>query len=451
MGVQLPNGNLRVWYGDWPGSAAYKTSTDGGATWSAETQLDFWGGTVPALTTGTGGGLVNVRRSRDGTKLHAAVNYQHWTGDLSTYPNGTGWDIYYTSYYAYSTDGTTWSTPVAIPQSRLSFLAMDVVELPNGDILITGEELNRGSGAYFRNAGPLQTNCYRSTDGGVSFAYHSTLADESVLAYRAFEPNHDVVDDGSTYGVIVCSTAKYPSNTGIYDRQIRTSTDGGATWSSPQQIATTANRGGVCVTPDGDVILAHSNSGGTDSTWYVSRDKGSTWTSMGDILTGTSQPADSGSGGYVANKWITPFVISTAGTTPNLAMVWGSGYDDAHGSSFFRTFTRGATAAPVISSGTGSDTATVSDSATVTIGVGAITKTASDAFNVTDTSGGLAVTYWLSSGETVVVADAATSPNTTIVGLSASDVFYVSDASGTGVPSTNRRPYWWLHRKRVSL
>lgn len=395
FGARLPNGNLRVWYQGYPGDPEYSDSSDGGATWSVAGHTTFFG-TLPANTYA---GLTNVRLI-DGV-YHGTIWYTTIAGTVANYPSGPGWWFEVTGYYVQSADATTWDTPVQVfsQPADHNFDPYDVLKCADGSLLLIGDYYTASTGTW------IQTRVYRSTDNGATWALYSTpIASTAEFGGFVSEPQFVRIDDGSAHGVIVLTWALYDADPPM--RMFRRSLDGGLTWGTAYSLVRTINHGGIAAMPDGDIVFA-AYTAASGAKWFVSRDSGATFTDMGSVLSGTSQPASTGAGGYVANKWLNAFPTAAAGVTPNLAIVWGSGSDDTHGSSYFRSFTRGATAAPVVSAGQGQETVTVGDSAGVTIGVGAVAKTASDGFTVTDTSGGRAITTYVTATDTATVADTA--------------------------------------------
>lgn len=416
FGVLLSNGDIRVYYaatgtGITDGTLS-KVSTDKGATWGATEHVDDFNIISPPGPYDSSGGLTMVRRGQSG-RLHGACVTRVFHGDTSIFPAQPGWVVQYEPYYVYSDDdGATWSTPEPVPYSGYAAVAMDVTELSNGEVLIAwyGNGPDPGAGPYTENVPYYDCKVSRRSAAGtwsVAGVMGSYAGTTNVIGSYCVEPQIDVIHDGSTYGKLIGHF--HAENGPPQTMYITTSTDGGTTWTTPVSVATGSNRGGLCVTPDGDVIFCYNS--GTLAYYKVSQDQGATWSAATSVIAGSSQP---GGGTYVGNKWVTPFPIGAAATSPNLGIAWGSSdVSDAIGSTFFRSFTRGATAAPVIAPGQAMETATVADSAGVTVGVGAITKTASDTFNVTDTSGGIAVTYRKTATEAILVTDSSGTSTTT--------------------------------------
>lgn len=353
----------------------------------------------------------------------------------ATLPQGT----HLSMLFMYSDDeGATWSSPILpadIFTGWLNVTAAPIWEIPgtSGQHLVIGLQGTTSPETLYSWCKLLE-----STDGGATWAAGSTI--QSFTANTVYgEPNITAVTLANGSVQHLCVYNAWESIGGTHTILARTSTDGCATWSSPTTLLT--GYGGapaIIQATDGAVmLLTRSTVADPNRTyWARSTDYGATFTVLG-LLEAT--------GNMRYGQWQNL-------ASGRLGLCYGTETNNGLSAAvYWKTFT--VNPATV---GRGQDTITVSDSAAVTVGVGAITKTASDGFNVTDTSGGLAVTVNIRPTgasdlaiEGFTVADASTT-TTTLVGVSASDVFYFTDASGTGVPSINRRPYWWLHRKRVS-
>lgn len=357
FGVELPNGTLRIWCRQGQG-VIYRDSANAGATWGGGSYYEIWG----SLPANQGGGFTMIRRGPSG-RLHASVTKYTFGGTWeTTYPNGAGWYLEYDGYYSYSDDGTTWSIPVLVSTGGAtwnSFVPMDVLELTDGTLLMAGEHFTYTGESTGDGTG---SQLWRSTDDGATWSQLATI----VATSGSYFPSECLIQQAAN-GDIVATYAWYSSNPPR--RHVRISDDDGATWSAANDIGTSVNHGGLLAHPDGDLILCYSTNGVDATKWLVSRDDGATWTDMGSVTAGTAQPPATDTSGYVANKWINPFVIDVAGVTPNLGITWGSSsVDDLHGSSFFRSFTRGADT--VLPSVTGSDVEEITaTTATVTANV----------------------------------------------------------------------------------
>lgn len=469
-GCRCPNGDLLAGISAYGGHVSAGgepivlcRSTDNGATWTTQTASFKPSNIDPAMAVGAPKFAVLSDESIVMTFL------------ANIAPVGT--TRVQVGYCCRSTDnGVTWSNASQVPTLGNYWASTTYNGYSYGN---TGGALQAGpavevpgSPGHLRiamhaiNSGQDPTYCYshtaESTDYGATWTT-GTVIESYSTSRDAFEPHllYVRLRDGS-YKL----TAWLRSNNyGVIRRA--DSFDNGATWSTPTTVVSglpNATEPSVFQVPDGGIVLITRETLAATSfgTAYVhtmrfSSDYGATFGSPVTI---------DGTGGTVYNQWfmVGPTTLGSVyaldmgvpvSPAPNIANtdanVYYQAFTVATPSREYITVSDSSSGIAVtFDSRSASDTVAFTDSAAVTVGVGAITKTASDGFNVTDTSGGLAVTYWLSSGETVVVADGASSLNTTTVGLTASDVFYVSDASGTGVPSINRRPYWWLHRKRVS-
>lgn len=321
-------------------NGAWRDSTDGGATWGAEQQRDWY----PALPYPDAGGITDIYRGRSG-RIHAALMWHHWLGDFSKYPNYDGWAVKYYPQYTYSDDeGATWAPYEDVPYIGWGGYGIDVIELSNGEVVVSwdGGAPDHGPPYTLNNTGsyPSAYNSVRDPATGTWSMITTPMAAASGGAQGLDYFNHvpgayiwseqqlDVIHDGSTHGIVICTITKNIIDVAYSDRFITRSFDGCRTWTTPQYQNQGVNRGGLCVGPDGDVIHTYCN--GFQPVMRVSQDQGVTWGS----------PVVLGSGGY---NWVSPFPIAPSGVSPNVGIAWGtSTADDAHGQSYYINVSRGS-------------------------------------------------------------------------------------------------------------
>lgn len=381
FGAVMPNGDIRVWYSDGSATSTAGTgtslSTDGGATFGSHSRITFAAG----FQTGTQGAQITaVRRGRSG-RYHACVLRNQWYSDGTygvpagpiaysqvNWPTAIGNLVYCEPFYMYSDDGVTWSTPEAVAYAGGSGACpADITELSNGDVIISWY----GNGVTLS---PPYTQANDMPDTGVSRLHNGTWSIVGYMGtktgfggYAAVEGVHDVIHDGSTYGKLIGTIHR---EDGVQTHYLTESTDGGATWTTKHDPFTATNKAGICIGPDGDVVLTYFD--GTYPVMRVSQNGGASYGSAVQL-----NPS------YSGWKWVNPFPIADAGVSPNVGVVWAQGPSDLSGTSYFRAVTAGATA-PTFSDP--AETATASDSASVIVGVGVIAKTASDSASATETT-----------------------------------------------------------------
>ena len=275
------------------------SSTDGGLTWTLPEALSDSGQNAyePQVTT-SGGIITAVWYRSDGTYDRAQASSSSdggvtWTSPANLSDTGAGaagvqvvstgtaivatWSRYDGSYSriqsAQSTDaGATWSS------------AIDV-SLTGGDAyepqLVTDGSLVTATWYRFDGAND-RIQVATSADGGASWTTPLTL---SAAGQSAGGPP-ELATDGSTI-----TAAWYRSDGARYRVEVSSSTDGGATWTTPQILSAAGeNASGPQVVTDGNTITA---------TWYRS-----------DGSTRRVQASSSTDGG---TTWSSPVNISTLG------------------------------------------------------------------------------------------------------------------------------------------
>ncbi len=375
VGTLQDDGNIRLVYrkgtahSSSDGKLVTKTSSDGGATWSAESEITPHGGDErPAALRKLSSGRLILLYYIDDWALGPPYGVSAW--------------------YRYSDDnGATWSSAATLASAFASnaVAPSDIVELPNGDLLCAFY----GRTTYGASLWDIRVS--RSTDHGATWADFASVTTASAMGgYNCVEPEMCLLDDGSVY---MSFHLEDSITTAWYTR----STNSGSTWSTPARIGsfTAWNKGGLLRTPDNDLIFAY---GPTNDAQYFrqSFDNGVTWGSAIAVLSGST-------GSYVSDTYVTPITIGAAGASPNIGFAFSlETFGQNAAQIYWRSFSPGATAP---SAGTGTDTGTGTDSASVTSGVGAIAKIASDSASGTDTAGGVSITYRLTASDSGVGTD----------------------------------------------
>ncbi len=226
--VHAADGKLwLVWWSDCSGNRDlwYKTTSDGGATWSADVQL----------TTNTGGNyLPAITQAADGSL------WLVWTSDRSG--NEAIW------YKTSSDGGATWSADTRLTGPEWAY-APSVVQAADGKVWVVWFSDRSGYAAIWYKT---------SEDGGVTWS-----ADTQFTYSGATFPFIAKGADGKLW--LVWGGLTY-----------RFSSDGGTTWSPDVEIP--GSSGGdpsLVVADDGTVWLASSRD---DDIWYhTSNDGGTTW------------------------------------------------------------------------------------------------------------------------------------------------------------------------------
>ena len=254
VGVRCANGDLLVAYSDGPDhtnrddDALLLRSVDEGETWStAGTVVDTRPSALEALSSGV--------------LLLGAWDHSV-TGQNSNSRRSTD-------------NGATWATPVDIEHPFTDWVAVEsFAELPNGDVLAfsygenTGDTLNSVS------------QC-RSTDGGQTWTDEGVIFSGPSLSKHMQEPQVVCLDDGSLLALL-------RSDTGTKTHHTATSTDNGATWSTPAAAFVGTGRPSVHQAPDGTVLVMYrSNTAPQPSLLRASTDNGATWGDAEDFTGST--------------------------------------------------------------------------------------------------------------------------------------------------------------------
>ncbi len=195
------------------GSVYAAISKDGGATWSAETEV----------TNNAGGYADNVRCCLFAADIDSVTHtmYVVWEGGVGTTDP---------VYVSYSTNGRQWSSPV-----RVSRGDVDGVQRVNVDVVARGGTVYvaYGTRTQARHAGGfVQQQLSVSDNGGRSFAPPSVVGPRSELKYAARAGGYfpgdyigEAIAPGRLYAVWAVSSKPPPYSTSRYHQVIY-----GATW-----------------------------------------------------------------------------------------------------------------------------------------------------------------------------------------------------------------------------
>ena len=265
-----------VWQDSSPGNdeILYKSSTDGGVTWSSLTRLTWSTGCTidPVVAADSGTGIhvvysdyksskrdIYYKRSTDSGSTWSAITRLCWTFSNSDKPSiaidSSGgihvvWEDYspmnYDVYYKRSTDGgTTWST--------LNRLTWNTGESQAPVICA-----DSGSGIhvvwYDNTPGNYEIFYKRSTDYGASWSGTSRYT------WNTGWSNYSVIAAGPSGGIHILWSDDTPSNIELY---YRNSTDGGTTWSGLNRVTWNAGY-------SFDASIATDSSGGVHVVWIDS-------------------------------------------------------------------------------------------------------------------------------------------------------------------------------------
>lgn len=227
---------------------------------------------VTATSTNLGGGY------HDPTTVLAG-QADHRDASLSTI-NGESWMTYFTGTAALGAQGAyvVRGDRAAVRIDSLPYAAISapVVQLPDGTL---------GAVYYGHGAGetPAQDSAWfaRSTDGGTRWA--SKRIANGVADGRAYQEPWLVVRDGALQVL-----HRYGSWDSI---GITSSTDGGATWTTPRKILDRATgRPTTLVYSSGTMVVVYRDTVTRAAVAAVSRDGGTTWRSAGTLLASPGGP-----------------------------------------------------------------------------------------------------------------------------------------------------------------
>jgi len=253
---KLEDGTLIVVYrkgtshADDKGKIVMKTSSDLGLTWSSESTIyedPTYDVRDPCIT-----------RLSDGTLIVSFSKRDHSAG--SSLVDGV--------YVIKSTDnGASWGPPINVNSSFTEWCmcSAPVIELPNGDLLL---------GLYGRNTGDSydSASCIKSTDGGDTWGSESIIGNGPTDGRSYQEPNLVLLANGDILALL------RTSDDVIY---ASSSTDSGASWSTPQAKFTGSGSPRTICLNSGTLLCvyrAKTTGSANEIASRISRDNGSTWT-----------------------------------------------------------------------------------------------------------------------------------------------------------------------------
>jgi hypothetical protein len=293
-------------------NVVFTKSTDHGATWT--TPVKTYGqvswNDKPILATSDNGQDI----------------YVSWNGPTSGDP-----------WVAQSHDaGATWTQTKVVNSSRYYF-AFDGDVLPNGNIVFSETSLDY-SGPGSTLVGQAQVNVIRSTDNGATWSANVVDTVELGPACAAagcpedYYPGHSAITADANGNLVLLYDGATVSraNETIWERR---STNGGATWSARQALSTAGEMADFPAaesrgTGDARIWYMQTNGGNFDAwnVWYrSSTDGGATWSTPVKISDATS-----GAAYKTANGFKEPYgdygemAITNTGKTIG---TWGEGPD----------------------------------------------------------------------------------------------------------------------------
>ncbi len=219
----------------------YKTSGDGGASWSADTQL---------TTVGNFDGYSAITQADDG-KLWTV-----WTSDRTG-----NYDLW---YKASTDDGATWSADTQLTTHSSIDYYPAITQASDGKMWVVWSSSRSGNyDLWYKTSG----------DGGATWSADTQLTDHTD---GDDVPAITQASDGKLW--IVWNSGR----SGNYDLWYKTTTDGGATWSVDTQLTTDSSfhrEPAITQASDGKLWVAWvSYRSGNPDIWYkTSNDAGATW------------------------------------------------------------------------------------------------------------------------------------------------------------------------------
>lgn len=398
--IREANGNLRIvcYRSDQSSSPVYPTGTldggrlvtttssDDGATWSAASLMPC---NISGVDNRTGGLL----RLANGDEA-----YVWFTHDWALSSGETSNSATIKGYFSKSSDGwATCTAPVLIPfkfgngtTNATQFVASSICQLQNGDLICAT------FGRQILNTDKWDVRYARSTDGGATWTDQGRIAAWDTYSANCVEPAIVTLQNGNVY--LTFHTETVPQRS--YGVLGTVGAGGAITWGTIVQLsADAANKGGLAVGPEGDLIHTIGPGNVTPFFFIQSNNNGTTWSAETSLMTGGRSLSPNWE-----DQWTSPAAIGAAGVDGNVGVAVGCGQGDLtqECSVFFRKLTRsGATPA----NPPGSDSGTGTDVASTTIGVGAIPKTATDSAVTTDTASRSAVTRFVAASDSGVGTD----------------------------------------------
>lgn len=238
-------------HADNTGYAVGKISSDEGATWGTEFTIydhaSLWASAIGASMTSTGRIFVTLWRD--------------------SYPtSGTG-----ESGVVYSDDnGVTWSAWITLTNgfTQESFGAGRVIELTNGDLLVTIEGTNTGTSAINRSC-----HTVLSTDHGLTWGGEVTVRNYVTDTRPYYESQLVYLDNDNILCVHRCSAL-----TGTHYTSL--STDGGLTWGTPASAFDGYGAPHTIQSSTRSLFAVTRRNSNASVILYTSIDRGANWSAL---------------------------------------------------------------------------------------------------------------------------------------------------------------------------
>lgn len=311
---------------------ALSISSDGGATWSAAKPLCACKGSgqfdpIVEVVPNTGHVYALYMNGYNVMFIKSTDRGQTWSTPVKTYGNvswtdkpilttsADGQHVYVSwngpssgdPYVSVSHNAGASFTPTKVVDGSRYFFAYDGTTLPNGTIVLSQSSISY-SGPGGSAVGPYWLHAFVSTDQGASWT--DVVVDQvefgppcvTAGCYADFHSGHSGVSADSA-GKLYFAYDGATSAGGPQGTWVRTSTDGGLTWSARTLLSAAGEH------TTGPTVEAAGS--GDARIWFAAQGAGGRWQ--------IKYRATTNGGG----SWTTPVVISDA--------VSGSGYDNADG------------------------------------------------------------------------------------------------------------------------
>ncbi len=222
----------------------YKTSSDGGATWSNDTRLtnDTHYDMAPSITQTANGTIWVVWQS---TRI--------WVWDPQAGEEIPQDDIYYKTS---SDGGATWSNDTRLTTDLNNDVAPSIIQTSNGKIWVTWSSDRQGNAfdIFYKT----------SSDGGTAWSNESRL---TTHGDNDWAPSITETINGTIWVVW------HSYRNSNYDIYYKTSEDGGVQWSTDKRLTTDSDYDvtpSITQTADGKIwIFWTSNRAGNYDIWYT--------------------------------------------------------------------------------------------------------------------------------------------------------------------------------------
>ncbi|MHC4823909.1 MAG: sialidase family protein [Planctomycetota bacterium] len=293
FGTVISGGNIYVTYRDERNSfdddLYFTVSTDGGLTWSADTELDkgFLSGGNPVR---------DWRFAADGDNIVVAITPDNGNEDLVV---------------TYSTDaGTTWSAAIGATSHNGHSDAdgLDIVLTGSTALLAWVDNFDVVAGTGSRTADACYLSTFDLTTG--TFTSMDVALNPNLEALTGdLDGDISLSTNGSTVAVVMQSDL--PASGNLHQTRVNVSTDGGATWGGDNVIGNYTDSVDDCdnskalVSDSGDVhVIWEDNRSGSDGIYSaMSTDGGVTFTEAAASHGAGGFPEIKGNGDYIGINW----------------------------------------------------------------------------------------------------------------------------------------------------